>query len=377
MAWPSSSARAFLVTAVIGSGIAASRLSPDDVGLQLLENSLVTGAALVALILALQPVSAAFNPVVTLVERALGAGRPPATRCALVAAQIVGGVVGAVLANLMFDLDAVISSPPTHRATPATLARRGRRDRWAGPRHLRLGAVRPHRPRRLRGRWLHHRGVLVHQLDQLRQPRRHDRADVLRHLRRASRRPRCRCSSSCSCSAERSASLLVGLYPTRAWPSQRPRPRPRGVRRVSERMPDRRLSCSSASTTPAARRWRPAGCAHLAGDRVEVRSAGSAARRPGQPGRRRGDGRGRHRHHRRAAQDPHQSTRSRSPTSSSRWAAATPARSSPASATRTGTSTTRPGRASRPSARSATRSAGVSRRWWPICCLSRRPRLLG
>ena len=67
---------AFLVAAVIGSGIAAERLSPDDVGLQLLENSLVTGAALVALILALQPVSAAFNPVVTLVERALGLRRP-------------------------------------------------------------------------------------------------------------------------------------------------------------------------------------------------------------------------------------------------------------------------------------------------------------
>ena len=63
---------AFLVMAVVGSGIAAARLSPDDVGLQLLENSLVTGAALVALILALQPVSASFNPMVTLVERALG-----------------------------------------------------------------------------------------------------------------------------------------------------------------------------------------------------------------------------------------------------------------------------------------------------------------
>ena len=92
--------------AVIGSGIAAARLSPDDLGLQLLENSIVTGAALVALILALQPVSAAFNPVVTLVERLLGL---LATKeaLALVAAQLVGGVVGAVLANLMFDLDAV------------------------------------------------------------------------------------------------------------------------------------------------------------------------------------------------------------------------------------------------------------------------------
>jgi glycerol uptake facilitator-like aquaporin len=95
-----------LVATVIGSGIAAQRLSPDDVGLQLLENSLVTGAALVALILALGPVSAAFNPVVTLVERVLGA---VTTREAglFVTAQVVGGCLGAVLANLMFDLSAV------------------------------------------------------------------------------------------------------------------------------------------------------------------------------------------------------------------------------------------------------------------------------
>ena len=97
---------AFLVMAVVGSGIAASRLSPHDTGLQLLENSVITGAALVALILTLQPVSAAFNPVVSAVEAALGllrwreAGQ-------LAAAQVGGGVVGAVLANLMFDLDAV------------------------------------------------------------------------------------------------------------------------------------------------------------------------------------------------------------------------------------------------------------------------------
>jgi glycerol uptake facilitator-like aquaporin len=97
---------AFLVMAVVGSGIAASRLSPDDVGLQLLENSLVTGAALVALILALQPVSAAFNPVVTLVERSLGM-LTTTTALTLVVAQFVGGLIGVVVANLMFDLDAV------------------------------------------------------------------------------------------------------------------------------------------------------------------------------------------------------------------------------------------------------------------------------
>lgn len=97
---------AFLVAAVVGSGIAAARLSPNDVGLQLLENSLITGAALIALILALQPVSASFNPVVTAVERLLGA-ITTVEAAALIAAQIVGGAIGAVLANLMFDLDAV------------------------------------------------------------------------------------------------------------------------------------------------------------------------------------------------------------------------------------------------------------------------------
>jgi glycerol uptake facilitator-like aquaporin len=100
---------AFLVAAVIGSGIAASRLSPEDVGLQLLENSLATGAVLVALILALQPVSAAFNPVVTLVETALGA-LSWSQAALLVTAQVTGGVLGAVTANLMFDLPAVTVS---------------------------------------------------------------------------------------------------------------------------------------------------------------------------------------------------------------------------------------------------------------------------
>jgi glycerol uptake facilitator-like aquaporin len=97
---------ALLAATVVGSGIAAQRLSPRDVGLQLLENAVVTGAALVALVLALGPVSAAFNPVVTLVERAFGA---VTTRAAAlyIACQVVGCCAGVVLANLMFDLPAV------------------------------------------------------------------------------------------------------------------------------------------------------------------------------------------------------------------------------------------------------------------------------
>jgi glycerol uptake facilitator-like aquaporin len=121
---------AFLVVAVIGSGIMATRMSPGDPGLQLLENSIATGAALVALILALQPVSAAFNPVVTLVEVALH--RLGAADAAwVVSAQLAGGVVGAVVANLMFGLD------------PITLATRDRSGGgvWLGEVVATLGLV--------------------------------------------------------------------------------------------------------------------------------------------------------------------------------------------------------------------------------------------
>ncbi len=121
---------AFLVMAVIGSGIAASRLSPNDVGLQLLENSLITGAALVALILTLQPVSAAFNPVVSAVEAALGLIRWSEAGI-LAIAQVTGGIVGAVVANLMFNLDAVTWA--THHRTGGGL--------WLGEVVATLGLV--------------------------------------------------------------------------------------------------------------------------------------------------------------------------------------------------------------------------------------------
>jgi glycerol uptake facilitator-like aquaporin len=106
----------FLVAAVIGSGIAAHRLSPDDVGLQLLENAVATGAALTALIMALQPVSSAFNPIMTLMDAVQGTHRWRHA-AATVAAQIGGGVVGAVLANLMFG-ESMVSIATTSRQGP-------------------------------------------------------------------------------------------------------------------------------------------------------------------------------------------------------------------------------------------------------------------
>lgn len=98
---------ALLLIAVIGSGIAASRLSPDDAGLQLFENAVVTALALVAIILAFGAVSGAhLNPVVTLADRFFG-GLTTAEAVAYLGAQLTGGAVGAVVANLMFDLPAI------------------------------------------------------------------------------------------------------------------------------------------------------------------------------------------------------------------------------------------------------------------------------
>jgi glycerol uptake facilitator-like aquaporin len=101
-----------LVTVVVGSGIAAQQLSPDDVGLQLLENSTATALGLTVLILALGPVSDAhFNPVVSLIDWLLCRRSPNGMSLRLlgfyVAAQVLGAVCGAVLANVMYDHPAV------------------------------------------------------------------------------------------------------------------------------------------------------------------------------------------------------------------------------------------------------------------------------
>lgn len=96
-----------LIVAVIGSGIMASRLSPDDVGLQLLENATATAGALIALIWMLGAVSGAhFNPVVTLIDRSFGDISTRDTAL-YIAAQVIGGCLGAIVANVMFSLPAV------------------------------------------------------------------------------------------------------------------------------------------------------------------------------------------------------------------------------------------------------------------------------
>jgi glycerol uptake facilitator-like aquaporin len=109
---------AFLAAVVIGSGIAAQRLSPGNTGLQLLENAAATAAGLFAIILMFGPVSGGhFNPVVSFVDAAFGGLSWRDATCYL-PVQVAGCIGGAVVANLMFAL-AAVSISTKHRATPA------------------------------------------------------------------------------------------------------------------------------------------------------------------------------------------------------------------------------------------------------------------
>ncbi|MFE3226127.1 aquaporin [Nocardia sp. NPDC059228] len=99
---------AALAAVVIGSGIAAEQLSPGDLGLQLLENSTASALGLAVLILAFGPISGAhFNPVVSLADwlggRRQHTGLGTRELGAYAAAQCAGAIVGALLANAMFD----------------------------------------------------------------------------------------------------------------------------------------------------------------------------------------------------------------------------------------------------------------------------------
>ena len=106
---------ALLVAVVVGSGIAAAQLSPQDVGLQLLENSTATVLGLAVLILMFGPVSGAhFNPVVSLADwfigRRAGTGLSLSEVAAYAVAQVVGAITGAVLANVMFGASMALST---------------------------------------------------------------------------------------------------------------------------------------------------------------------------------------------------------------------------------------------------------------------------
>jgi glycerol uptake facilitator-like aquaporin len=111
---------AFLAAVVIGSGIAAARLSPTDIGLELFENAAATAAGLFTIILMFGPVSGGhFNPVVSLVDASFG-GLRWRDALAYTAAQIAGCITGAITANAMFAQTAITISTK-HRASPSHL----------------------------------------------------------------------------------------------------------------------------------------------------------------------------------------------------------------------------------------------------------------
>jgi arsenate reductase len=109
---------ALLAAVVIGSGIAAQRLSPGNTGLELLENAAATAAGLYAIILMFGPVSGGhFNPVVSFADAVFG-GLSWRDATVYLPAQVVGCIGGAIAANLMFA-GAAVSISAKHRATPA------------------------------------------------------------------------------------------------------------------------------------------------------------------------------------------------------------------------------------------------------------------
>jgi hypothetical protein len=113
------------VSVVVGSGIAAQRLSPSQTGLQLLENSIATALGLAVLILVFGPLSGAhFNPAVSLADwllgRRAGTGSALPELAGYLVAQAAGALAGSVLANLMYGLPAVQVSGH-HRAGDGTL----------------------------------------------------------------------------------------------------------------------------------------------------------------------------------------------------------------------------------------------------------------
>jgi len=107
---------AFLAAVVIGSGIAAQRLSPTDTGLELLENAVATAAGLYAIILMVGPVSGGhLNPAVSFVDAALGGLSWP-DAISYLAVQVLGCAFGAAVANVMFG-SAAVSISRHHRAS--------------------------------------------------------------------------------------------------------------------------------------------------------------------------------------------------------------------------------------------------------------------
>jgi glycerol uptake facilitator-like aquaporin len=171
---------AFLVAAVIGSGIMGDRLANGNVVLALLANTIATGAALVALIFAFGGVSGAhFNPVVSLMD-AFERGLTWREAAHYVIGQILGGISGAIVAHLMFALPLISFSRHARSGLPQVfsefVATFGLVSVIWGlfPASIQCCSIRCRR--------IHHGGLLVHRIYIVCESRCHDCAVSQRHI---------------------------------------------------------------------------------------------------------------------------------------------------------------------------------------------------
>ena len=170
---------AFLLAAVVGSGIMAQKLAGGNDALALLCNTLPTGAILAVLILVFGPLSGAhFNPAVS-IGFALRGELPWSAGMIYIAAQVFGGLVGVWMAHLMFELP-VWQFSITQRTGPGQWLAEAC-DLRPSPDRLRL-CLTAARVRSLRRRPLHHGGLLVHGFDIVCPSRRHHCPLAVRHV---------------------------------------------------------------------------------------------------------------------------------------------------------------------------------------------------
>ena len=170
---------AFLVAAVVGSGIMAERLSAGNVGIALLANTLATGAALVALIFTFGSISGAhLNPVVSLAD-ALERGLPWHELPSYIVAQLLGGVIGTAVAHLMFALPLFSLSHHVRTGRSQVFSEFIATFGLVG--HLGLFKIAGEQRSLCRGR-LYHRSVLVHSFDFVRKSGGHNCACSIQHL---------------------------------------------------------------------------------------------------------------------------------------------------------------------------------------------------
>ena len=173
-----------LVTVVVGSGIAATRLTSDG-ALRLLVSAVVTALGLAVLILVFAPASGAhFNPLVTaadwLAARRTSRRYGPGLAVAVTGCQVAGAIGGTALANAMFAVPLLAASPTRRGGGPVLLGEVGHRRAATADRDP--GADQPDAARGLVGRGVDRRGVLVHLVHFLCQPGRHPRPDPHPHL---------------------------------------------------------------------------------------------------------------------------------------------------------------------------------------------------